>query len=175
MISADEAYSGLRPEILLLIAGMVIVGIAMEESGLATRATSGLVSAVEPFGPLFALALFYGVTLILTEILSNATVAVLLAPMAIALAESGCQCATISGGGHDGGECSLCNTIWLSNQRAGVSNRKICLHGLSAIWGSAERDHVGSRGICDQHIFPVLIPPNGWTNFSLLQINRPTR
>jgi di/tricarboxylate transporter len=88
VISADEAYSGLRPEILLLIAGMVIVGIAMEESGLATRATSGLVSAVEPFGPLFALALFYGVTLILTEILSNATVAVLLAPMAIALAES---------------------------------------------------------------------------------------
>lgn len=88
VISADEAYGGLRPEILLLIAGMVIVGIAMEESGLATSATSGLVSAVEPFGPLFALALFYGVTLILTEILSNATVAVLLAPMAIALAES---------------------------------------------------------------------------------------
>lgn len=88
VISADEAYSGLRPEILLLIAGMVIVGIAMEESGLATSATSGLVSAVQPFGPLFALALFYGVTLILTEILSNATVAVLFAPIAIALAES---------------------------------------------------------------------------------------
>ncbi|MES2781851.1 MAG: SLC13 family permease [Pseudomonadota bacterium] len=88
VISADEAYSGLRPEILLLIAGMVIVGIAMEESGLATNATSGLVSAVQPFGPLFALALFYGVTLILTEILSNATVAVLFAPIAIALAES---------------------------------------------------------------------------------------
>lgn len=88
VVSADEAYSGLRPQILLLIAGMVVVGIAMEESGLATRATSGLVDAVQPFGPLLALAVFYGVTLFLTEILSNATVAVLFAPIAIALAES---------------------------------------------------------------------------------------
>ena len=88
VISADEAYSGLRPQILLLIAGMVVVGIAMEESGLATEATSGLVDAVQPFGPLLALAVFYGVTLFLTEILSNATVAVLFAPIAIALAES---------------------------------------------------------------------------------------
>lgn len=87
-ISADEAYSGLRPQILLLIAGMVVVGIAMEESGLAKEATSGLVGIVQPFGPLLALAVFYGVTLFLTEILSNATVAVLFAPIAIALAES---------------------------------------------------------------------------------------
>lgn len=88
VISADEAYSGLRPQILLLIAGMVVVGIAMEESGLAKEVTSGLVGVVQPFGPLLALAVFYGVTLFLTEILSNATVAVLFAPIAIALAES---------------------------------------------------------------------------------------
>lgn len=88
VINADEAYSGLRPQILLLIAGMVVVGIAMEESGLAKEVTSGLVGVVRPFGPLLALAVFYGVTLFLTEILSNATVAVLFAPIAIALAES---------------------------------------------------------------------------------------
>lgn len=88
VINADEAYSGLRPQILLLIAGMVVVGIAMEESGLAKEVTSGLVGVVQPFGPLLALAVFYGVTLFLTEILSNATVAVLFAPIAIALAES---------------------------------------------------------------------------------------
>lgn len=87
-IDADDAYQGLRPQILLLIAGMVVIGIAMEESGLASSATSGLVGSVEPYGPLLALAIFYGVTLFLTEILSNATVAVLFAPIAIALAES---------------------------------------------------------------------------------------
>lgn len=88
VISADEAYQGLRPQILLLIAGMVVIGIALEESGLAARTTDGLVDVVRPFGPLIALALFYLVTLALTEILSNATVAVLFAPIAIAIAES---------------------------------------------------------------------------------------
>ncbi len=87
-ITADEAYRGLRPEILLLIAGMVVLGIAVEESGLASQATDWLVSGVRPLGPLAALALFYGATLFLTEALSNATVAVLLTPVAVALAEN---------------------------------------------------------------------------------------
>lgn len=88
VISADEAYQGLRPEILLLIAGMVVLGIALEESGLADAVSTALVLATEPLGPVMALALFYGVTLFLTEVLSNATVAVLFAPLAVALAES---------------------------------------------------------------------------------------
>lgn len=87
-ISIDDAYRGLRPEILLLIAGMVVLGIAVEESGLAASATDILVNSVRPFGPLAALALFYAATLILTEILSNATVAVLFTPVAVALAEN---------------------------------------------------------------------------------------
>ncbi len=88
VISADEAYSGLRPEILLLIAGMVVVGIAMEQTGLAAEATSWLVQSVNGLDPLTALILLYGATLLLTELLSNATVAVLLTPVAVALAES---------------------------------------------------------------------------------------
>lgn len=88
VISADDAYRGLRPEILMLIAGMVVLGIALEESGLAASATGALVGAIRPLGPLTALALFYGATLFLTELLSNATVAVLCAPIAVALGES---------------------------------------------------------------------------------------
>lgn len=88
IISPDEAYHGLRPEILLLIAGMVVIGIALEESGLAGMATDALVDLIEPLGPLAALAIFYGVTLFLTEVLSNATVAVLVTPIAVALAET---------------------------------------------------------------------------------------
>ena len=88
VISPDQAYAGLRPEILLLIAGMVVIGIAMEQTGLAAGATSWMVSSVEGVGPLVALILLYGATLLLTELLSNATVAVLLTPVAVALAES---------------------------------------------------------------------------------------
>ena len=88
VITADEAYGGLRPQILILIAGMVVIGIAMEQSGLATAATGALVGSLHNFSPLMALIVLYGLTMILTELLSNATVAVLVTPIAVALAES---------------------------------------------------------------------------------------
>lgn len=88
VISADEAYGGLRPEILILIAGMVVLGIALEESGLAAVVTGGLVGTMRGIDPLIALIILYGFTMVLTELLSNATVAVLVTPIAIALAES---------------------------------------------------------------------------------------
>ncbi len=88
VISVDDAYKGLRPDILLLIAGMVVVGLSLEVTGLASLATNALVGWVRVLGPALALALLYGATLFLTEILSNAAVAVLLTPVAVALAES---------------------------------------------------------------------------------------
>lgn len=88
VITADEAYSGLKAEILMLIAGMVVIGIAMEESGLALAASQLLIGAVDGVSPLTALIVLYLATTILTEILSNATVAVLVTPVAVALAES---------------------------------------------------------------------------------------
>lgn len=88
VISADQAYGGLRPEILILIAGMVVIGVAMEESGLAAAATAALVGSMREVEPTTALVLLYGATLLLTELLSNATVAVLVTPLAVALAES---------------------------------------------------------------------------------------
>ena len=88
VITPDEAYAGLRPEILLLIAGMVVVGTAMELTGLATAAAEQLISVIRPLGPLGALVVLYGVTLFATELLSNATVAVLMTPIAVALSES---------------------------------------------------------------------------------------
>lgn len=88
VLTPDEAYSGLRPEILMLIAGMVVVGIAMEQSGLAEDMSNALVRSVDGVGPLGALIILYGATLVLTELLSNATVAVLITPIAVSLAES---------------------------------------------------------------------------------------
>jgi di/tricarboxylate transporter len=88
VITPDEAYAGLRPEILLLIAGMVVVGTAMELTGLAASAAERLIDVIRPLGPIGALAVLYGVTLFATELLSNATVAVLMTPIAVALAES---------------------------------------------------------------------------------------
>lgn len=88
VITADEAYRGLRPEVLMLIAGMVVLGIALDETGLANAATQGLIGPLEGMSPLLALIILYGVTLIATEILSNATVAVLFTPVAVSMAEA---------------------------------------------------------------------------------------
>lgn len=88
VITADQAYHGLKPEILVLIAGMVTLGIALDESGLARVATEAFVGSLQGMGPLAALIVLYGATMVLTELLSNATVAVLVTPVAIALAES---------------------------------------------------------------------------------------
>jgi di/tricarboxylate transporter len=88
VITPEEAYAGLRPEILLLIAGMVVIGIAIEVTGLAAEGAGILIEVLRPFGPLVGLIILYGVTLFATELLSNATVAVLITPIAVALAES---------------------------------------------------------------------------------------
>ncbi|OJU11460.1 MAG: hypothetical protein BGN86_12390 [Caulobacterales bacterium 68-7] len=47
-----------------------------------------MIDLIRPLGPLGALAVLYGVTLFATELLSNATVAVLMTPIAVAVAES---------------------------------------------------------------------------------------
>ena len=88
VITANEAYSGLRPEVLMLIAGMVVLGIALDESGLANAATTALIGSMDGMSPLLALIILYGVTLFATEILSNATVAVLFTPIAVSIAEA---------------------------------------------------------------------------------------
>ena len=88
VITADEAYRGLRPEVLMLIAGMVVLGTALEKTGLAAAATTGLIRSLDGVDPVVALVVLYGVTLFATELLSNATVAVLLTPIAVSLAEA---------------------------------------------------------------------------------------
>lgn len=88
VITAEEAYSGLRPEVLMLIAGMVVLGIALDETGLASAGTDVLIGTMEGMSPLIALIILYGVTLFATELLSNATVAVLFTPIAVSMAEA---------------------------------------------------------------------------------------
>jgi di/tricarboxylate transporter len=88
VIDAKDAYKGLRPEVLLLIAGMVVIGLALEITGLAQVVTQAVMPVMHSAGPLGALALLYGATVFLTEVLSNAAVAVLLTPIAVALAQS---------------------------------------------------------------------------------------
>lgn len=88
VITADEAYQGLRADVLMLIAGMVVLGIALEQTGLAQAGTQLMLHTLDGVSPLVALVILYGATLFATEILSNATVAVLFTPVAVSFAEA---------------------------------------------------------------------------------------
>ena len=88
VITPDEAYAGLRPEVLMLIAGMVVVGIALDVTGLAGAVADFLINSLDGISPLVALIVIYGATLFATELLSNATVAVLFTPIAVSLGEA---------------------------------------------------------------------------------------
>ncbi|WP_308517258.1 SLC13 family permease [Sphingomonas flavescens] len=88
VITADDAYGGLQADVLMLIAGMLVLGIALRVSGVAESATDMLIHAMDGLSPLLALIIIYGVTLFATELLSNATVAVLFTPIAVSLGEA---------------------------------------------------------------------------------------
>lgn len=88
VMKPEEAYSGLRPQVLLMIGGMLVVGEALGKTGLAFQATNAVAAWTQPLGPIAALAIIYVATSILTEIMSNAAVAVLITPLAIGLAEN---------------------------------------------------------------------------------------
>ena len=72
----------------MLIAGMVVLGIALDVTGLAAEGTRILIGSMQGMSPLLALIILYGVTLFATELLSNATVAVLFTPVAVSMAEA---------------------------------------------------------------------------------------
>jgi len=87
-LTLDEAYGAIDWKVIFLLAGILTLGHAMENTGTATWLAGHLVSAVGPLGPVALVAAFYLVTTLLTEMMSNNATAVLLAPVAIATADS---------------------------------------------------------------------------------------
>lgn len=87
-LSLEEAYDAVDWRVIFLLAGVLTLGQALEHSGAATYLAGLLVEAVGGLGPVALVAAFYGLTSLLTEAMSNNATAVLLAPVAIATAET---------------------------------------------------------------------------------------
>ena len=86
VLDADEAFGFIDARLLALIFAMLAVGAALDASG----AVGVIVGAVAPFlegqPPWVTLMCVYGLTTVLTEIVTNNAVAVVVTPVAIALA-----------------------------------------------------------------------------------------
>ena len=84
-IRPDEAYRDVDWMVIVLLGGVIPLGLAMQNTGAAAFLAAALMGVVEPLGPYGALAAFYIMTSLLTEIISNNAAAVVLTPIAIAV------------------------------------------------------------------------------------------
>jgi di/tricarboxylate transporter len=87
-ITPQEAYDSIDWRVLILLAGTLALGAAMEKTGAATLFSKALVASIGRLGPVVLLSAFYLATSLLTEIMSNNATAVVMCPIAIAAAES---------------------------------------------------------------------------------------
>ena len=87
-IQASEVYDSIEWSVLVFIAAMLPVGMAFETSGASAAVVEpllGLLGAVEPLAAMLAMM---AITMILSDVLNNTATAVLMAPVAIALARA---------------------------------------------------------------------------------------
>ncbi|MEM8996851.1 MAG: SLC13 family permease, partial [Acidobacteriota bacterium] len=85
-LSIDEAYGAVDWKIIFLLAGVLGLGRALDETGGAALLAEHVVGTFEWMGPVAVLSAFYLLTSLLTEAMSNNATVVLLAPVAIVTA-----------------------------------------------------------------------------------------
>lgn len=89
VVPVGRLYSSVEWRVIFLIALMIPLGTAMdsEHTGTAEWMAGHIVGAAGAYGPLMVLAALYLFTSVITEVMSNAAAAVLVAPIGIAIAQ----------------------------------------------------------------------------------------
>jgi di/tricarboxylate transporter len=87
-LSIEEACEAIDWRVVFLLAGALPLGLVLEKSGAASILAESAVALTGALGPWATLAVVYLVTAVLTEFMSNTATAVLLAPVALAVAAS---------------------------------------------------------------------------------------
>jgi len=87
-LNMEETYQAIEWNVIFLLAGVITLGIAMEKTGAAFILSEILVSTVGQLGPVVVISTLYFLTMMLTNLMSNAATAALLAPIAIVVANS---------------------------------------------------------------------------------------
>ncbi len=85
-IQMRDAYRALQGDVLLLIAGTIALGAAMEKTGASQLYAEAFLSLFSSFSPTIVLGAMIAFTSVSTQILSNNATAVLLLPIAISTA-----------------------------------------------------------------------------------------
>ena len=92
VITPNEAYSSIHWQVIVVIAAFLPMGVAIQRTGLDVMIGNGIGSVVNLFPehliPYFLLAIIYLITMVLTEIASNAATAIIMTPITLTLAAS---------------------------------------------------------------------------------------
>ncbi len=87
-VDVGQAYREVDVRIFVMIAGVIPLGIAMEQTGTAALFADALFRLVADWSPLAVLLVMFTMAGLLTQILSDGATTVLLGPIAVVLAES---------------------------------------------------------------------------------------
>ena len=87
-VDPGDIYDAVQWDVIVLLAGVIPLGIAMETSGAATLVADALVDAADVVPPIVVLGLFYVLTATLTNVISNNASVVLMIPVAAEAAVS---------------------------------------------------------------------------------------
>ncbi len=85
-LTPQEAYAAIDWRLLVLVAGMIGLGLALQQTGAAALLALWIVDLTGGFGPVALLAGFYALTLILTQPMSNQAAALVVLPLAMQVA-----------------------------------------------------------------------------------------
>jgi di/tricarboxylate transporter len=86
IIKLEEAYRAIDWRVIFMLAGILSVGVALDRTGAARLISNFMVSNIGFLGPIFIISVFYLLTSVLTEVMSNNATAVILTPIAITIA-----------------------------------------------------------------------------------------
>jgi di/tricarboxylate transporter len=87
-IDAEEAFSFVEGRLLALIFAMLAVGAALDHTGAIALVVGSVAPALDGMPPVVLVWAVYFITTVMTELVSNNAIAVIMAPIAIALAEA---------------------------------------------------------------------------------------
>ncbi len=85
-LKIDEGYQAIEWKAIVMVAGMLSLGTALQNTGAANLISHNLLHLLEPMGPMAVLAGFFLISLLLAQILSGAAATVLIAPIALSTA-----------------------------------------------------------------------------------------
>lgn len=87
-LTMEEAYRDIEWRAVFLVAGLLPLGLAMEQTGLATLLAHGLIGTAGPLGPRAVLAGVFAVTALGSQVIPPVAVVVVMAPVVLTAADT---------------------------------------------------------------------------------------